>query len=175
MKSRALAVVVLAFGSVLQPALSGAAPIDPAPELALCRGKPLHMAALSRISTQARAAPEGQRLTVQLSPDKTVSLPGTSPDFEKARAKTKGATYAGLVRLVVTRPGTYRVGVAQDAWVDIATATGKLLDAGPDEGTFTCDGAQKVLLYRLTAADTYWLQIALFPRRETMLTIVRGD
>ena len=114
-----------------------AAAVDPAPELALCRGKPTVMAALSRATTQARAVPERQRLTVQLSPEKSVALPGTSPDLDKERAKAKGPTYAGVVRLEVTRPGIYRVGTDRDAWVDIATASGKLLDPAPEEGTFT--------------------------------------
>ncbi|MET0216721.1 MAG: hypothetical protein ABW205_02180 [Burkholderiales bacterium] len=152
-----------------------AAAVDPAPELALCRGKPTVMAALSRATTQARAVPERQRLTVQLSPEKSVALPGTSPDLDKERAKAKGPTYAGVVRLEVTRPGIYRVGTDRDAWVDIATASGKLLDPAPEEGTFTCDGAQKILLYTLPAAGSYWLQVALSSKRDIPLTIIRAD
>jgi hypothetical protein len=175
MKSGVRSCFACALFAGLAPALGWAAPVDPAPELALCQTRPAHLTALSRISTRVRAAPQGERLAVRLSPENSVSLAGTSPDLDKARAQANGKTYAGLVRLVVTQPGTYRVGVDRDAWVDVATVAGKLLDPAPDEGTFTCDRAQKILVYALPAADTYWLQIALSPRRETMLTLIRAD
>jgi hypothetical protein len=164
----------LTLFATLAPVLCIAAPVDPAPELALCRTEPASMAALSRVSTRARSAPEGRLLKVGLAPEKSVAFPGTSPDFEKARAQVGAGTYGGVLRLEVTRPGVYRIGVAQDAWVDVATASGKLLDPAPDEGAFTCDGAQKVLIYGIPAAGTYWLQIALSAQRATMLTLIRG-
>jgi len=152
-----------------------AAPVDPAPELRLCATKPVIMTALRRASTQARTVPLRQRLTLELSPEKSVVLPGTSADLERERAKARGATYAGVVRVEAARPGVYRVGVDRDVWVDLAAATGKLLDPSPDEGAFDCDGAQKVLVYALPAAGTYWLQIALSPRRVTPLTVIPAD
>jgi hypothetical protein len=163
-----LAVPSAWFASVL--AIAGG--VDPAPELRLCATKSALMTALSRVSTQARAVPMQQRLALQLSPEKSVVLPGTSADLERERATVRGATYAGLVRLEAVRAGIYRVSVDRDAWLDLATAAGTLLDPAPDEGTFDCAGTQKVLLYRLPAPGTYWLQIALSPRSETFLTVI---
>lgn len=118
----------------------------------------------------------GQRLILQLSPEKSVVFPGVSTDLDKERAKAKGATtYSGVVRLEVTRPGIHRVSVDREAWLDVATATGELLDPAPEEGMFVCDGARKVLLYGLPAPGTYWLQVALSPRRETELTVIPPD
>ena len=34
--------------------------------------------------------------------------------------------FAGIVRMHVTRPGAYRIGVDRDAWLDIATEGGRL-------------------------------------------------
>ena len=175
MTSRAPGVLFLALAALLAFAFARAAAVDPAPELGLCGTKPAIMAALSRASTQARAVPERTRLTLQLSPERSVVLPGTSADLEQERAKARGATYGGVVRLHASRPGIYRVSVDRDAWLDVATASGKLMDPAPDEGTFDCDGAQKVLIYALPAAGTYWLQIALSPRRETLLTVIPAD
>lgn len=168
-------VLFLVLGALLACGSARAAAVDPAPELGLCGGKPAIMAALGRASTQARAVPQRQRLTLQLLPEKSVVLPGTSPDLEQERAKARAATYGGVVRLHASRPGVYRVGIDRDAWLDLATATGKLLDPAPDEGTFDCNGPQKVLLYTLPAPGTYWLQIALSPRRETLLTVIPVD
>jgi hypothetical protein len=145
-----------AFVALLASAFGRADAVDPTPELRLCGTKPAIMAALSRASTQARSVPMHQRVTLQLSSEKSVVLPGTSTDLEQERAKAQGATYAGVVRLEATRPGSYRVSVDRDAWLDVATAAGKLLDPAPDEGTFDCDGAQKVL-------------------RETLLTVIPVD
>ena len=152
-----------------------AAAVDPSPELALCRGKPVAMTALSRPTMQARAVPTQQRLTVQLSPEKSISLLVISPDLDQERAKAKRPTYGGILRLDVTRPGPYRIGVDRDAWVDVVTASGTLLDPAPEEGTFTCDGAQKILIYSLPAAGSYWLQIALSPKRDMALTVIRAN
>jgi hypothetical protein len=158
------------------PGPASAAAVDPRPEVDLCPNKPAIMAALSRSSTQARPVPLRQRLNLQLSPERSVVLPGTSADLEKERAKFRGAAYAGVVRLEAPRSGIYRVSVDRDAWLDIATSAGMLLDPAPDEGTFDCDGAQKkVLLYTLPAPGTYWLQISVSPRRETFLTVIPID
>jgi hypothetical protein len=172
MTSRAKDFLLPALVAFLTPPSASAEAADALPEMGLCKTKPAIMAALSRVSTQARAVPLRQRLTLQLSLEKSVILPGRSPDLEKERAKATGATYAGVVRLEADRPGTYRVSVDQDVWLDIATAAGDLLEPAPDEETFTCEGAQKVLLYTLPQAGTYWLQIALSPRRETLLTVI---
>ena len=172
MTSRVTGALLSALVALLSPDAVRADALDPAPELRLCGTQPAIMMALSRASTQARAVPMRQRLTLQLAPEKSVVLPGTSADLEQERAKTRGATYAGVVRLEAPQPGLYRVSVDRDAWVDIATATGKLLVPSPDEATFDCDGPQKVLLYTLPGPGTYWLQIALSPRRETLLTVI---
>ncbi len=172
MRSRATAAVLLALLAVMD---GRAATVDPAPELRLCGTKPWTMAALGRASTQARAVPQRTLLTLALVPEKSVVLPATSADLELERTKTSGATFGGVVRLQVPRPGVYRVSVGRDAWLDLATAAGKLLDPAPDEGLFDCDGPRKVLLYTLPAPGTYWLQIALSPRRETLLTVIPID
>jgi hypothetical protein len=175
MTSGAIAFRCLGLIALLASARAQAGAIDPAPERRLCTTRPALMVALGRASNQARAVPVRQRLTLQLSPEKSVVLPGSSADLEQQRAEARGATYGGVVRLEAARAGTYRVGVDRDAWLDIATATGKLLDPVPDEGTFDCDGPQKVLLYTLPAPGTYWLQIALSPRREILLTVIPVD
>ncbi len=151
------------------------AAVDPAPELSLCPGKPLVMAALSRPTTQARAAPERQRLTIQLSPEKTVALPAISRDLEKERAKVKGPTYGGIVRLNVARAGVYRIGTGRDVWLDVVSPSGKLLDPAREEGVFACDGANKILLYTFEAAGSYWLQVALSPKPDILLVVIRAD
>jgi len=167
-------IVLLALGVVCNASAPAAEP-DSAAEKRLCASKPTPMTALLRASTQARAVPPRQRVALQLAPEKTVMLPGTSEDLRRSREKARGATFAGIVRMHVTRPGAYRIGVDRDAWLDIATEGGRLVDPAPDEATFECDGVQKVLVYQLPAAGTYWLQIALSPRRETWLTVIPAD
>jgi hypothetical protein len=152
-----------------------AAALDTAPEKLVCATKPSHMAALRRVSTQARPVPARTRVSVQLAPDRTVLLPGNSGDLERERAQSHGATFAGIVRLYAARPGTYRIGVDRAAWLDVVTASGQVIDPAPAEGVFECDGAQKVLVYHLPATGTYWLQIALSPRREILLTVIPAD
>jgi hypothetical protein len=67
------------------------------------------------------------------------------------------------------------VSVDRDVWLDVANATGKLLDPAPEEGTFECGGTRKVLIYTLPAAGTYWLQVALSPRRDILLIVIPAD
>ena len=102
-----------AFVALLASTFGRAEAVDPSPSCDLCGTKPAIMAALSRASTQARSVPMHQRVTLQLSSEKSVVLPGTSTDLEQERAKAQGATYAGVVRLEATRPGSYRVSVDQ--------------------------------------------------------------
>lgn len=175
MTVRAAVLIVLATAAGLAAVSALAGAVDPAPELRLCATKPALVTALRRTSTQARAVPVRQRLALQLAPEKSVVLPGTSADLERARAQARGATYAGVARLETSRAGIFRVSVDRDAWLDIVSASGELLDPAPDEGMFDCDGARKVLVYALPAAGTYWLQIALSPRRETLLTVIPAD
>ncbi len=156
-------------------ATANAGALDPGPEKRLCATKPAQMTALLRASTQARAVPLRQRLTLQLAPEKAVVLPGTSADLDRERAKVRGATFAGVVRLHVERPRSYRIALDRDAWLDVVAETGKLIDPAPDEATFHCGGAQKVIVYQLPAFGNYWLQIALSPRRETLLTVIPVD
>lgn len=159
---------------VLTAAHTAAAP-DPVPEKALCATEPAHMTALLRASTQARAVPLRQRLTLRLAPEKAVLLPGTSADLDRERAGVRGATFAGVVRMYAERPGTFRIGIDRDAWLDLVAQSGTLIEPAPDEITFDCGGVHKVLVYRLPHAGMYWLQIALSPRRETLLTVIPVD
>jgi hypothetical protein len=170
--SRATGLHLLALGAGFAVASAVAGTVDPAPELRLCATKPSLMTALRRPSTQARAVPMDQRLILQLAPQQSVVLPGTSAELERERAKAHSTTYAGVARLEAASAGTYRVSVDRDAWLDVVTVGGRPLDPAPEEGTFDCDGTQKVLVYTLPAAGTYWLQIALSPRRETLLSVI---
>jgi hypothetical protein len=159
-------------GALCVPA---AAALDTAPEKLLCATKPSHMTALRRVSTQARPVPARERVILQLAPDRTVMLPGDSDDLARERARSRGATFAGVVQLHAARPGTYRIGVDRAAWLDVVTASGQVIDPAQEEGEFDCDGAQKVIVYQLPATGTYWLQIALSPRREILLTVIPSD
>lgn len=105
---------------------------------------------------------------LQLAPQERVAMllpPGKKTPITDA--------YAGLARLQLARPGSYRVSVDQGAWID-TVSDGQMIDSSGFQGRPGCHAPHKIVQYQLPAAHELLLQIssATAPRLRLAITAV---
>src|ERR1700733_5192976 len=106
---------------------------------------------------------------VQLAPQDHVALalpPGKPPKAD--------GTYAGMARLPLQQPGTYRISVDQSLWIDVV-ADGKMLDSADFQGRSGCMTPHKIVQYALPAARDLVLQLSGAANAGARVTITQAD
>lgn len=108
----------------------------------------------------------GQALNVTLlaTPDVTYPLRPEKPGGS--------VSYGGLLRLVVTERGAYRVALGSPAWIDLVDAAGAaMVSTGHGRGP-ACTGVHKMVDFTL-APGAYTLQISANGAPQTEVLVVR--
>jgi hypothetical protein len=137
-------------------------------ERALFATAPEAVAAGRDAATTPLLAPE-RLYQLQLAPQDRVALalpPGK-------QTKADGA-YAGMARLRLQQPGTYRVSVDQSLWIDVV-ADGKMLDSADFQGRSGCMTPHKIVQYSLPAGRDLVLQLSGAASPGARLTITQAD
>ena len=165
--------MLLAIGLAAGPALAQEDPCakfswNIEHERALFATAPEAVAAGHDPATTPLLAPERLYL-LQLAPQDHVALalpPGKQP-------KPDGA-YAGMARLRLQQPGTYRVSVDQSLWIDVV-ADGKMIDSADFQGRSGCLTPHKIVQYALPAGRDLVLQLSGAVSPGVRLTITPAD
>jgi len=147
-------------GKVAEPVCVMAAP--PPPELAGWSAR-TPLAAASNVKGLGRAAlVAGAPIDAKLQP---VGRVGYAARPEKPG---KAGSFGGLYALVVTRPGTYRIGLGAGAWIDVLKGRKPVASTAHGHGP-ACSGVRKMVDFPLTRGR-YVLQIAGSP--EALLPVM---
>ncbi|HEX2791351.1 MAG TPA: hypothetical protein VHN17_13050 [Steroidobacteraceae bacterium] len=103
---------------------------------------------------QLQLAAAGQ-ITLLLPPGKNTSTDGA---------------YAGMARLRLAQPGSYRVSVDQPLWIDVV-ADGKMIQSVDFQGRPGCLAPHKIVQYSLPGGRELLLQLSGAPKPVVRLTI----
>jgi hypothetical protein len=134
-----------------------------------------HERALFAAAPQAIAAGHDAASAPQLEPDRLYQLQLAAaaqvtlalPAGKKTAADS---SYAGLARLSLRQPGSYRVSVDQSVWIDIV-ADGKMIESADFQGRPGCLAPHKIVQYSLPAGRELLLQLSGAPNAGVRLTI----
>ncbi len=107
----------------------------------------------------------GQAVQLALLPQGAVSFP-----LPPGKAGAAGS-YAGLLRLTIAEPGTYRVALGTGAWIDVV-ANGVAVAAGAHGHGPACSGIHKMVDFPLQAG-AYIVQISASAEAQTKVLVVR--
>lgn len=165
--SSAVRILILFWVGIAQPAEEDCTAFrwDVSHEVALFRTQPLALVA----GDEPEAAPviEPERLY------DIALVPQSDLRFAAAPAKrmlTDGA-HAGLLRLRVTRAGTYRIALDETFWVDVVQ-DGRGLPSRDFQGSPGCT-PHKIVLFDLPAQATLILQLSGKPAKRARLSITK--
>jgi hypothetical protein len=84
-----------------------------------------------------------------------------------------GGDFAGLVKLRVSRAGSYRVAVDAPFWIDVLAAD-KMLPTQAFQGQRGCRPPRKIVEFVLPADQQLWLQFSGQPRMQVHVTVTRS-
>jgi hypothetical protein len=137
---------------------------DVGKERALFRGNPARLSA----GADTKSAP-----TVE--PNRLYSLRLTAQEnvtFAVPPARKSGGApaYAGLANLKITAPGSYRIAVDLPFWIDVAS-NGTLLAAEDFQGQHECSAPHKIVVFALTGAQPFILQLSGAASESVLLTV----
>jgi hypothetical protein len=124
-----------------------------APERALFASAPQSVSAGRDAPSAALLAP-GRLYQLQLAPQGQVHL--RLPPGKKTQSN---GGYAGLARLQVAQPGTYRVSMDQGAWIDVV-ADGQMIASSDFQGRPGCTAPHKIVQFLLPAGHELLLQFS---------------
>jgi hypothetical protein len=81
-------------------------------------------------------------------------------------------SYGGLLQLVVTTPGTYRVALGSPAWIDLVSSGGTAVVSTAHGHGPTCTGIRKMVDFALDPG-TYVLQISANGSDQSEVMVIR--
>lgn len=163
-----LILLALGLGNAAAAAQPGAGCVDfkwdVSKERALFGGKPANVAA----GADPQSAP-----TVE--PNRLYSLRLTAQEHvtfavPPARQSAGSPAYAGLANLKVTMPGSYRIAVDLPFWIDVAS-NGTVLAAEDFQGQHECSAPHKIVVFALTGARPFILQLSGATSESVLLTV----
>jgi hypothetical protein len=137
-------------------------------ERALFAGTAQSIAA-GREPTSAPPLAADRLYELQLAPQEQVEMllpPGKKTQVSDA--------YAGLARLQLARPGSYRISVDHGAWIDVVSA-GHMIDSSDFQGRSGCNAPHKIVQYLLPAVHELVLQVSAAAAARLRLTITPVD
>lgn len=102
-----------------------------------------------------------------LAPNQQVQLPAPN---KRAHGASTGS--AGLVRLQITKPGSYRISVGSQMWVDLASGS-MLIGSSDFSGQHGCDAPHKIVQYDLQPG-TFVLQLSGASGDHVRLAVTRA-
>lgn len=138
-----------------------------------------HERALFASAPEAVAAGRDAATTPLLAPDRLYQLQLAPQDhvalalLPGKQTKPDGA-YAGMARLRLQQPGTYRVSVDQALWIDVV-ADGRMIDSADFQGQHGCLAPHKIVQYSLPAGRELLLQLSGAVGPGVRLTITPAD
>jgi hypothetical protein len=157
-----LAAALLTLG-LMAPAVTRTAHADEDPcagfsgnvtaERALFAGAAQPISAARDVASAPLLAP-GRLYQLQLAPHGQVSMrlaPGKKTQLEGA--------YAGLARLQLQQPGSYRISMDQGAWIDVV-ADGQMIGSSNFQGRPGCTAPHKIVQFLLPAGHELLLQFS---------------
>jgi hypothetical protein len=107
----------------------------------------------------------GQAVQLALLPQAAVTFP-----LQPGKTGAPGS-YAGLLRLTIAEPGTYRIALGTGAWIDVV-AHSVAVAAGAHGHGPACSGIHKMVDFPLPAGE-YVLQISASAEAQTKVLVVR--
>ena len=153
--------ILAAAAAIAVPRLASAAEVVPActapavlPTELAGWATPVARSAASNVSALPNAALViGQAASVTLAPTPSVAYP--------LRPEKPGGSvsFGGMLQVVVTTRGTYRVALGSPAWIDLVTAGGAVVVSTAHRHGPTCTGVRKMVDFVLEPG-TYTLQIS---------------
>jgi hypothetical protein len=138
-----------------------------------------HERALFATAPQSIAAGREPTPAPPLAPDRLYQLQLT-PQGQVVMLLPSGkktpvdGAFAGLARLQLQQPGTYRVSMDQPAWVDVV-ADGHLIGPSDYQARPGCFAPHKIVQYLLPAARELLLQFSAAAGRELRVTITQVE
>ncbi len=138
-----------------------------------------HERALFATAPQALNAGRDAASTPPLEPDRLYDLQ-LAPQGQVAWVLPPGKKsipeqgFAGMARLRLPQPGTYRISVDQSLWIDIV-ADGQMIESVDFQGRAGCIAPHKIVQYTLPAGRELVLQLSAAGGPRARLTITRAD
>jgi hypothetical protein len=131
--------------------------------------------ALFATTPQAVAAGHDAASAPQLEPNRLYQLQLTAAAqvtlaLPPGKKSAGDSSYAGLARLSLAQPGSYRVSADQPVWIDIV-ADGKMIDSADFQGRSGCLAPHKIVQYSLPAGRELLLQLSGAPSAGVRLAI----
>jgi len=82
--------------------------------------------------------------------------------------------FAGMARLRLPQPGTYRISVDQSLWIDVV-AGGRMIESADFQGRAGCVAPHKIVQYALPAGQELVLQLSAAAGPRARVSITRVD
>jgi hypothetical protein len=134
-----------------------------------------HERALFAGAPQIIAAGHDAASAPQLQPDRLYQLQLAAAGqvalaLPPGKKPASDSSYAGLARVSLQQPGSYRISLDQPAWIDLVT-NGKMIDSAAFQGRPGCLAPHKIVEYSLPAGRELLLQLSGAPGADIRLTI----
>ena len=134
-----------------------------------------HERALFATTPQAVAAGHDAASAPQLEPNRLYQLQLAAAAqvtlaLPPGKKNAADSGYAGLARLSLSQPGSYRVSADQPVWIDIV-ADGKMIDSADFQGRSGCLAPHKIVQYSLPAGHALLLQLSGAPGAAVRVSI----
>lgn len=137
---------------------------DVSPEVQLYRSSP----ATVNAGTEAAGAPAisaGKLYVLALQAQEKVRYP-TQP----SKKMLADGSFGGLLKLKVDRAGHYRIAIDSGYWLDVVH-DGRQLATVDFNGSATCDGPRKIVVYDLPAGAELTVQVAAASAAQARLAV----
>lgn len=129
--------------------------VDVSTELALLEKPPVEVAPTGAGDESSGSMVTGQAYALRLAPqaDTRFAVP------PERRMLDEGA-FAGVARFAVSTPGTWRISLDHNTWVDVVAPDGSLVESSRFGGRTDCTALRKLVEFPLQPGLPYTLQLS---------------